>query len=75
MKDLIVTARGGGRSYRIPPGGWFVLWAKSLGSEIHQGGIVEREKGFEDEYIFTYDDLVSYVGTTSGIVRVKYADN
>jgi hypothetical protein len=75
MRDLIVTARGKGRSVRIRPGDWFELEAKTYGSEINQGGVSKRSKGFEETYTFTYDDLVAYVGTTSGIVRVKYADN
>jgi hypothetical protein len=74
MRDLIVTARGGGRSHRIKPGGGFVLEVKSYGSEISQGGISMRSKGFEETFTFNYDDLLTYVGTTSGIVRVKYAD-
>jgi len=73
MKDLIVTARGGGRSVRIKPDGWFELEAKTHGSEINQGGVSKRSKGFEQTIVFTYADLLPYVGTTSGIVRVKYA--
>jgi hypothetical protein len=75
MRDIIVTARGKGRSVRLRPGDWFELRAKTLGSEISQGGMSKREKGFEETYRFSYDELVHYIGTTSGIVRVRYADD
>lgn len=74
MRDLIVTTRGSGRSYRIRPGDWFELKAETHGSEINQGGISKKENRLEEKYTFTYDDLVSYIGTTSGIVRVRYAE-
>jgi len=46
MRDLIVTTREAGRSYRVGPGGWVELEAKTLGSEINQGGVSKKSLGF-----------------------------
>jgi hypothetical protein len=74
MRDIIVTTRGEGRSYRIGPRGWVDLETKTLGSEINQAGLPMSVPGSEDTWRLTYYDLLPYINTKSGILRVRYAD-
>jgi hypothetical protein len=73
MKDIIVKVRGG-QSFRLHPGGYFEFEISTHGSEINQGGVSKKAYGFKETHTLTYDELIPYIGTTSGIFRVRYAN-